>query len=63
MSSILTRRCLIKTSGLALGSSLLSGAAFAAASESERAPQRMIRLNLNENAFGPSPKVDGAIQS
>src|ERR1700733_13892279 len=59
MSSILTRRCLIKTSGLAIGASLLPASAHAAG---DRGSQRLIHLNLNENAFGPSPSVNDAIR-
>src|ERR1700678_4601869 len=59
MSSILTRRCLIKTSGLAIGASLLPASAHAGG---DRGSQRLIHLNLNENAFGPSPSVNDAIR-
>jgi histidinol-phosphate aminotransferase len=62
MSSILTRRCLIKTSGLAMGASLLPASAHAAGSAGDRNPQRLIHLNLNENAFGPSPSVEDALR-
>jgi histidinol-phosphate aminotransferase len=62
MSSILTRRCLIKTSGLAMGASLLPAGAHAARSAGGHDSPRMIHLNLNENAFGPSPSVKDAIQ-
>jgi histidinol-phosphate aminotransferase len=62
MSSILTRRCLIKTSGLAMGASLLPASAHAARSAGNRDSQRLIHLNLNENAFGPSPSVKDAIR-
>ncbi|WP_260736451.1 aminotransferase class I/II-fold pyridoxal phosphate-dependent enzyme [Tunturiibacter lichenicola] len=60
MSSVLTRRSLIKTSGMALGASLFSVTAKAAPAEG--GPQKLIHLNLNENAFGPSPNVASAIQ-
>jgi histidinol-phosphate aminotransferase len=56
----LTRRSLIKTSGLALGSTLLPAASFAV--DAESSSQKLIHLNLNENAFGPSPSVVPAIQ-
>jgi histidinol-phosphate aminotransferase len=62
MSSILTRRCLIETSGLAMGASLLPAGAHAARSAGNRNPQRLIHLNLNENAFGSSPSVEDAIR-
>jgi histidinol-phosphate aminotransferase len=62
MSSILTRRCLIRNSGLALGASLLPANARAADSAGHRDSPRRIHLNLNENAFGPSPSVKNAIQ-
>jgi histidinol-phosphate aminotransferase len=62
MSSILTRRCLMKTSGLALGASLLPTTGLASPSARDGGPQQMIHLNLNENAFGPSANVEGAIQ-
>jgi histidinol-phosphate aminotransferase len=62
MSSILTRRSLIKTSGLAMGGSLLPPSAHAAHSAGNRDSQRLIHLNLNENAFGPSPSVKDGIR-
>lgn len=60
MSLNFTRRSLIKTSGLALGASLLPNAAFSSAAEISSRP--LIHLNLNENAFGPSSSVAPAIQ-
>ena len=60
MLSVLTRRSLIKTSGMALGASLFSVPAIAATSVS--GTENLIYLNLNENAFGPSPNVASAIQ-
>jgi histidinol-phosphate aminotransferase len=60
MSSNLTRRSLIKTSGVALGMGLLPASTLAAAAEGSG--KRLIRLNLNENPFGPSPSVEPAIQ-
>jgi histidinol-phosphate aminotransferase len=60
MPSILTRRSVLKTSSLALGVGLFPDAAFAVLPD--RAPRRLIHLNLNENAFGPSPHVEEAIQ-
>ncbi len=58
MSLTLTRRSVLKTSGIALGAGLLPPGAFAVV----RDPKNMIHLNLNENAFGPSPLVLPAIQ-
>jgi histidinol-phosphate aminotransferase len=60
MQSYLTRRSLIRISGLSLGASLLPTAA--SATNSENLLQNPIHLNLNENAFGPSPSVVPAIQ-
>jgi histidinol-phosphate aminotransferase len=60
MQSHLTRRSLIKASGLALGAPFLLTDAFAARPED---PSRnLIHLNLNENAFGYSSSVVPAIQ-
>jgi histidinol-phosphate aminotransferase len=56
----LTRRSLLKTSGLVLGAGVLPGSVVAgpvANTESD-----LVHLNLNENAFGPSPKVRPAIE-
>lgn len=61
MTSTLTRRSLLKTSGLALAAGILSPAAGAALPAENR--QSIIHLNLNENAFGPSPSVPKAIQA
>jgi histidinol-phosphate aminotransferase len=60
MSSALTRRSLLKTSGMAIGASLFSAPAIAAPAVS--GTEKLIHLNLNENAFGPSPNVASAIQ-
>ncbi len=60
MSSSLSRRSLLKTSGFAFGASLLPLAALAA--PAGHGPQQLIHLNLNENAFGPSSSVLIAIQ-
>jgi histidinol-phosphate aminotransferase len=60
MVSSLSRRSLLKTSSLALGASLLPAAALAASTGHD--PQKIIHLNLNENAFGPSPGATTAIQ-
>jgi histidinol-phosphate aminotransferase len=56
----LTRRSLLKTSGLAVAMELIPGSGVAsliAPSQSD-----LVHLNLNENAFGPSPKVRPAIE-
>ncbi|MBB6144158.1 histidinol-phosphate aminotransferase [Silvibacterium bohemicum] len=58
MPSNLTRRSLIRTSGLMLGAGFLPASAVTA----EKPPQNLIHLNLNENAFGPSPNVASAIE-
>jgi histidinol-phosphate aminotransferase len=60
MSLNLSRRSLLKTSGLALGAGLLPSVALATPADHEQ--QRIIHLNLNENAFGPSATVAPAIQ-
>jgi histidinol-phosphate aminotransferase len=55
-----TRRAVLKSSGLAVGASLLPAAG---AAEHPVSPDRkLIHLNLNENAFGPSARVPEAIQ-
>jgi histidinol-phosphate aminotransferase len=56
-----TRRTVLKSSGLAVGASLLPAAI--AAGHPAAHDQKLIHLNLNENAFGPSPRVPQAIQS
>src|SRR5580698_5358437 len=61
MSFSLTRRSLLRTSGLAFGVGIFSSAAYGRLPES--VPQDTIHLNLNENAFGPSPSVAMAIQN
>ncbi len=60
MLSKLTRRSLIKTSTFTLGATLLPARAFPSIAESSA--RELIHLNLNENAFGPSPSVGPAIQ-
>ena len=60
MSLILTRRTLIRASGMALGASLLPASALVASAEDN--PQQLIHLNLNENAFGLSPNISEAIR-
>lgn len=61
MTSILSRRSLLKTSGLALGARMFPVAASALPPAGN--PRNTIHLNLNENAFGPSPLVPKAIQA
>jgi len=58
MQSVLTRRSLLKNSTLALGASFFPTSAIA----QPQIPREMIHLNLNENAFGPSPKVEVALR-
>lgn len=53
----LTRRSLLRTSGLALAAGILPRDAIAVSP-----PDDLVHLNLNENAFGPSPKVRPAIE-
>jgi hypothetical protein len=60
MTSTLTRRLLLKASGLALGARILPLATEASPSSDGR--KSIIHLNLNENAFGPSSSVAAAIQ-
>jgi histidinol-phosphate aminotransferase len=56
----ITRRSLIKTSGLALAAPFLSPADLVA--NSDNSVPNLIHLNLNENAFGSSSNVVQAIQ-
>jgi histidinol-phosphate aminotransferase len=56
----LTRRSLLKISGLAVAMGLLP--ANGRASSIEPPQGDLVHLNLNENAFGPSPKVRPAIE-
>jgi histidinol-phosphate aminotransferase len=61
----LNRRNLLKASGLALGASVLSPLPIFAKQDpatlvASAAP--IVRLSLNENAYGPSPRVAEAIQ-
>jgi histidinol-phosphate aminotransferase len=63
----LSRRNLLKTSGLALGAGfasplLASAQAAGAAPAPDRQSSTTIRLSLNENPYGPSPRVAQAIQ-
>jgi histidinol-phosphate aminotransferase len=62
MSLPFTRRRLIQSSAMAWAEPLLRDAAAAATPASDAGPERLIHLNLNENAFGPSPTVAPAIQ-
>jgi histidinol-phosphate aminotransferase len=55
-----TRRALIKSSSLAVGASLLPAAG--AVGHPATPDRKLIHLNLNENAFGPSQRVRNAIQ-
>jgi histidinol-phosphate aminotransferase len=55
-----TRRAVLKSSGLAVGASLLPAAG--ATGYPATPDRKLIHLNLNENAFGPSPRVPDAIQ-
>jgi histidinol-phosphate aminotransferase len=59
MPPTLSRRSLLQTSGLALGATLIAPHATAEPLTPEDAG--ILRLNLNENQFGPSPTVPGAI--
>jgi histidinol-phosphate aminotransferase len=63
MANDLSRRNLIKTSGLALGASLTSSLlAYAEAPNAHAGPiASIVRLSLNENPYGPSPRVAEAI--
>lgn len=57
----LTRRNLIKSSGMALATAGFFPVAARAVSSSER-KDPLVHLNLNENAFGPSSTVAPAIE-
>lgn len=63
MSDHVTRRALIKLSGMvALGATLPNrGLAMDAEPHHPPAQTDLVHLNLNENAYGPSPKVLAAI--
>jgi len=60
MQSVLTRRSLLKNSSLVLGASFLPTSTIATAQP--QIPREIIHLNLNENAFGPSPNVEVALR-
>ncbi len=65
MAIHLSRRNLLKASGLALGAGLVSplqAATESAAASSISTEEPLIRLSFNENPFGPSPHVAVAIQ-
>jgi histidinol-phosphate aminotransferase len=63
MSNLISRRRLLKSSGIAIGAKLLVPSAELTAALTPANPsQRPVRLSLNENAFGPSPRVIPAIQ-
>lgn len=64
MSVNLSRRNLLKSSGLALGAGLLAPrSVFSAETPGLPAPgaEQLVRLSLNENPYGPSPLVAEAI--
>jgi histidinol-phosphate aminotransferase len=61
----LSRRTLLKSSGLALGAGIVSpllATSEGAASQATPAPQALARLSFNENPYGPSARVAEAIQ-
>jgi histidinol-phosphate aminotransferase len=63
MARGVTRRSLLKGSGLALASEVLSRRLPAAAPSSPSGgPAKIVYLNLNESAYGPSPHVRSAIE-
>jgi histidinol-phosphate aminotransferase len=65
MSLNLSRRNLLKSSGLALGAGLLSPRAIfpvEAPVIPDAKAEPMVRLSLNENPYGPSPRVAEAIR-
>jgi histidinol-phosphate aminotransferase len=63
MSLAISRRSLLKNSGVAIGVGLLGPrATLAAASIPNTTASPTVRLSLNENAFGPSPRVRPAIE-
>jgi histidinol-phosphate aminotransferase len=65
MAMSLSRRNLLKTSGLALGAGIVSPlSAFSeeAPATSASSTESLIRLSFNENPYGPSPRVAEAIQ-
>ena len=60
MLSNLTRRSVVKNSGIALAATFLHTSPSPASAEDN--VTKLIRLNLNENALGPSPNVEPAIR-
>jgi len=64
MAIYLSRRNLLRTSGLALGAGIVSPLlpSSQAVGGTPAAPAPLIRLSLNENPYGPSPRVAEAIQ-
>jgi histidinol-phosphate aminotransferase len=63
MANGLTRRSLLKGAGVAVASEILAGALPAARLAAQpAAPDETIYLNLNENAYGASPRAHLAIE-
>jgi histidinol-phosphate aminotransferase len=65
MAIHLSRRNLLKTSGLALGAGIVSpllASAEGVISSPAPTQESLIRLSFNENPYGPSPRVAEAIQ-
>lgn len=65
MSINLSRRRLLKCSGAVFGTNAMKSAAALASSspkDAESSSRQLIRLSLNENPYGPSSEVAGAIQ-
>src|SRR5258708_12892419 len=65
MSKDFTRRELLKSSGIILGTGILAPR-LVLADVSKPTPsskaEPLVRLSLNENPYGPSPKVAQAVQ-
>jgi hypothetical protein len=57
VSKMISRRGLLKSSGITMGTGLLASRATLASAVAPSASQSVMRLSLNENAFGPSPQV------
>jgi histidinol-phosphate aminotransferase len=63
MSFSISRRGLLKNSGIAMGAGLLGpSTTLAVASAPKTTSPLTARLSLNENAFGPSPRILPAIE-
>jgi histidinol-phosphate aminotransferase len=64
MPNLISRRNLLKSSGIAMSASLVTPRTLLAAPPPTPGPawSSTARLSLNENAFGPSPRVVPAIQ-